>query len=179
MGLNRDRGRARRVCQLHAREHQSPAIPWRRPRFPAQVIYHDFGGRRSSFAGGNYPDVLVYDKDYVLKYALAGSPGKGLLYNWKYHQFTAIDPFLARVQVSVTLDPTDICYGFYSYQEPDIVFTDLDVNPFTNQNVRNRIVQFFYKPHSSDPFRTIFYQILNNDGSVFLTNDPNPGYEDG
>jgi hypothetical protein len=84
-----------------------------------------------------------------------------------------------RVQVAVTLDPTDICYGFYSYQEPDIVFTDLDVNPFTNQNVRNRIVQFFYKPHSSDPFRTIFYQVLNNDGSVFLTNDPNPGYPTG
>jgi hypothetical protein len=92
------------------------------------------------------PRVLVYDKEYVLKYALAGSPGKGLLYNWKYHQFTAIDPFLARVQVSVSLDPTDICYGFYSYQEPDIVFTDLDVNPFTNQNVRNRIVQLTSSP---------------------------------
>ena len=97
------------------------------------------------------PDVLVFDKDYNLKYALAGAPGKGLLYNWKYHQFTAIDPFLARVQVAVSLDPTDICYGFYPYQEPGIVYTDLDVNPFTNQNVRNRIVQFYYKPHSLDP----------------------------
>ena len=42
--------------------------------------------------------------------------------------------------------------------------------------MRNRIVQFYYKPHSLDPFRTIFYQILNNDGTVFLTNDPDPGY---
>jgi hypothetical protein len=91
----------------------------------------------------------------------------------------AIDPLLARVQVAVTLDPTDICYGFYPYQEPDIVYTDLDVNPFTNQNVRNRIVQFYFKPHSADPFRTIFYQILNNDGTVFLTNDPDPGYPTG
>jgi hypothetical protein len=139
----------------------------------------EFERKRVFFAGGHYPDVLVFDKDYNLKYALAGAQGKGLLYNWKYHQFVAIDPFLARVQVAVTLDPADICYGFYCYQEPDIVYTNLDVNPFTNQNVRNRIVQFYYKPHSLDPFRTIFYQILNNDGTVFLTNDPDPGYPTG
>ena len=139
----------------------------------------EFERKRVFFTGSRYPDVLVFDKDYNLKYALAGALGKGLLYNWKYHQFTAIDPLLARVQVAVTLEPTDICYGFYSYQEPDIVYTDLDVNPFTNQNVRNRIVQFYYKPHSLDPFRTIFYQILNNDGTVFLTNDPDPGYPTG
>jgi hypothetical protein len=139
----------------------------------------EFERKRVYSAGGRFPDVLVFDKDYNLKYALAGAQGKGLLYNWKYHQFVAIDPLLARVQVAVTLDPTDICYGFYPYQEPDIVYTDLDVNPFTNQNVRNRIVQFYYKPHSLDPFRTIFYQILNNDGSVFLTNDPDPGYPTG
>jgi hypothetical protein len=139
----------------------------------------EFERKQVFFYGGNYPDVLVYSSDYTLKFALAGSPGKGLLYNWKYHQFVAIDPLLARVQVAVSLDPTDICYGFYPYQEPDIVYTDLDVNPFTNQNVRNRIVQFYYKPHSLDPFRTIFYQILNNDGTVFLTNDPDPGYPTG
>jgi hypothetical protein len=139
----------------------------------------EFERKRVFFAGGHYPDVLVFDKDYNLKYALAGAQGKGLLYNWKYHQFVAIDPLLARVQVAVSLDTTDICYGFYCYQEPDIVYTDLDVNPFTNQNVRNRIVQFYYKPHSLDPFRTIFYQILNNDGTVFLTNDPDPGYPTG
>ena len=79
----------------------------------------------------------------------------------------AIDPLLARVQVAVSLDPTDICYGFYPYQEPDIVFTGLDITPFTNQNVRNRIVQFYFKPHSLDPFRTIFYQILNKTARSF------------
>jgi len=100
----------------------------------------EFERKRVFFAGGHYPDVLVFDKDYNLKYALAGAQGKGLLYNWKYHQFVAIDTLLARVQVAVSLDTTDICYGFYPYQEPDIVYTDLDVNPFTNQNVRNRIV---------------------------------------
>ena len=35
------------------------------------------------------------------------------------------------------------------------------------------------QPHSLDPFRTIFYQILNNDGTVFLTNDLDPGYPTG
>ena len=102
----------------------------------------------------------------------ADSPNNGLLYNWKYHQFVAIDPFLARVQFSVTLDPIDICYGFYSYQEPDIVFTGLDINPFTNQTVRNRIVQFYYKNDGVDHYHVIFWQILNTDGSVFSTNDP-------
>ena len=36
-------------------------------------------------------------------------------------------------------------YGFYSYQEPDVVFTGLDINPFTNQSVRNSVVQFYLK----------------------------------
>jgi hypothetical protein len=78
----------------------------------------EFERKRVFFAGGRYPDVLIFDKDYNLKYALAGAAGKGLLYNWKYHQFVAIDPLLVRVQVAVSLNPTDICYGFYPYQEP-------------------------------------------------------------
>jgi hypothetical protein len=58
----------------------------------------------------------------------------------------------------------------------DIVFTGLDINPFTNQNVRNRIVQFYYKSTGLDPFRVIYFQILNNDGSIFQTNDPSSTY---
>ena len=37
----------------------------------------EFERKRVFFAGGNYPDVLVFDKDYNLKYALVGALGKG------------------------------------------------------------------------------------------------------
>jgi len=119
------------------------------------------------FDGIHYPDVLVYDKNYVLKYALAGSGRRGYLFPWKLSQFRDIDPATGVVQVSVELDPTDIVFGFYSYREPDVVYRDLDLNPFTNPEVCNRLIRFIYNPAGPTPFRTIYHQILNTNGTVY------------
>ena len=119
------------------------------------------------FDGIHYPDVLVYDKNYVLKHALAGSARRGYLFPWKLSQFRDIDPEAGVVQVTVELDPTDIVFGFYSYREPDVVYRDLDLNPFTNPEVCNRLVRFIYNPDGPTPFRTIYHQILNTDGTVY------------
>lgn len=124
------------------------------------------------FAGGIYPDVLVYDSNNVLKYALAGAPGNGFLYPWQLNQFTDIDTSTGIIQLAIELDPTDIVYAFYSYQETDVVFRTLDLNPYTNPNMRNRVVQFYEKSNGEDPLHYIYYAVLNSDGSVFQTNDP-------
>jgi hypothetical protein len=101
-------------------------------------------------------------------------------YNWKRGKITAIDAKTATVQIQVTLAPTDIVWGFYPYQEPDIVYNAIDCNPFTNPAVRNCIVQFYYRT-DSDPMRSIYHQVFDAGGTPatdqtgkLLTNDPNP-----
>jgi|SRR5208337_63786 len=128
------------------------------------------------------PDILVFDSNYVIKYALDGSlPGspikRGTLYNWKRGQVQFIDPNKGRVQVAVTLDPTDIIYGFYAYNEPDVLYTALDVNPFTNTAVADKIVEFYFKSNGSDPFHYIYHQVIDPvTGAISgATNDPAPG----
>jgi len=127
---------------------------------------------------GNLPDILVFDQNYAFKYALAGSQKEGFEYPWKYNQILTIDPWQARVQVgpAITLDPTDVVHGFYPYAERDVIYTHLDVNPFTNPDVRNRVVQFFHIPAPASPAlpmtRTFFYRILNLDGTVYKVYGP-------
>lgn len=132
------------------------------------------------------PDILVFNSDYSIKYALDGSlpgspPRRGTLYNWQRGLTQFIDAYKGRVQVAVTLAPTDIVYGFYSYLEPDVVYTNLDVNPYTNPNVKNRIVQFYYKTNGADPFHYIYHQVIDpvtgpisSSLGSWATNDPSP-----
>lgn len=133
-----------------------------------------FERRPIYFHNGQYPDVLVYDHNYVLKYALAGKTGNGFLYPWRLNQFVDIDSNTGIVQTALELDPTDIVYGFYSYEEDDVIFRGLDVNPYTNPNIRNRVVQFYQKTNGIDALHYIYYAVLNEDGSTFTTNDLAP-----
>lgn len=134
-----------------------------------------FERRPIYFHNNQYPDVLVYDKNYVLKYALAGKTGNGFLFPWRLNQFVDIDPNTGLVQVAVELDPTDIVFGFYSYQESDVIFRGLDVNPYTNPAVRNRVIKFYQKTNGLDTIHYLYYSILNSDGTTFKTNDISPG----
>lgn len=126
------------------------------------------------FNNNQYPDVLIYDQNYVLKYALAGKTGNGFLYPWQLNQFIDIDPNTGIVQVAVEVDPTDIIFGFYSYQENDVIFNSLDVNPYTNPAVRNRVIQFYQKSNGVDPLHYLYYAVLNEDGTTYQTNDTSP-----
>jgi hypothetical protein len=130
--------------------------------------------RRPIYNTSNYPDVLIYDKNYVLKYALAGKVGNGFLYPWRLNQFVDIDLNTGVVQVAVNVDPTDIVFGFYSYDEEDVIFKSLDVNPYTNPAIRNRVVQFYQKTNGIDPLHYLYYAVLNSDGSTYQTNDMAP-----
>jgi hypothetical protein len=137
------------------------------------------------------PDLIIFDKDYKVKYALEGTAvgqprRRGTLYNWKRGLIKQdIDAYKARLELMVELDPTDICYGFYSYVEPDVIYRGLDCNPFTNSNVRNKVIQFYYKnvtadsasiTAGADPFTFIYHQILDLQGNAIAgqTNDPAP-----
>lgn len=133
-----------------------------------------FERRPIYFRSGVYPDILVYDKNNVLKYALAGKTGNGFLFPWRLNQFVDIDPNSGQVQVAVELEPDDIIFGFYSYQEYDVIFRSLDLNPYTNPAIRNRIVQFYQKTDGVDPLHYLYYVVLNSDGTTFSTNDPSP-----
>jgi len=126
------------------------------------------------FRNNIFPDLLVYDKNNVLKYALAGTTGKGFLFPWRLNQFVDIDSTTGVLQVAVELAPDDIVFAFYSYEEDDIVFRGLDVNPYTNPAIRNRVIQFYQKVNGADPLHYIYYNILNEDGSTFATNDTAP-----
>ena len=77
---------------------------------------------------------------------------RGSLYPWKRGLFAkdGIDHYNARIELLVELDPTDIVFGFYSYRETDVVFRALDVNPFTNPDVKNRVIKFYFKNNGSD-----------------------------
>lgn len=129
------------------------------------------------------PDILVFDKDNAFRYALEGTATglprrRGSLYNWKRGLIKDIDPTNGRVQVSVSLNPTDIIFGFYSYNEQDLIYMPLDVNPFTNPNVRNRVIQFYYKTDPAQLYTSVYHQVLDETGApvVGLTNDTNPTY---
>lgn len=145
----------------------SSVIEFERPQ-----IYYD---------PANLPSILVFDKDYKVKYALDGSlPGsparRGTLYNWQRGLIQFIDPYKGRIQVAVVLDPTDIAFAFYSYLEPDIVYTNLDINPFTNTSVKNKIIEFYFKSNGADPLHYIYHQVIDPVTGPILgaTNDPNP-----
>jgi hypothetical protein len=136
--------------------------------------------RKQIFNSSQYlPDILVFSKDNVIKYAIEGTKQqrRGTLYNWSRGavSYDSVDFYKARVQVSVTLDPTDIVFGFYVYREQDVIYTALDMNPHTNPIVENKIVEFYYKNDMDVPFHNIFYNIIDpaTGGSVG-TNDTDP-----
>ncbi len=141
----------------------------------------EFERKQIFYDASHLPDILIFDKNYVIKHALEGTlPGtpqlRGTLYNWQRGLIQFVDAYKGRIQVAVTLDPTDIVFGFYSYLEPDIVYRKLDVNPFTNQSVKNQIVEFYYKSNGADPFHYIYHQVIDPvTGPVTgATNDPSP-----
>jgi len=105
---------------------------------------------------------------------------KGSMYNWTRGMLSAstTDFYKARVDLSVTLDPTDIVFGFYTYMEPNYLMIDLDVNPYTNPLVKNNVINIYYKNDPAIPTKNIFYAVYPFDaqeGSIpLLTNDTNP-----
>lgn len=141
----------------------------------------EFERKQIFYDSAHLPDILVFDKNNVIKYALEGTlPGtprrRGTLYNWKRGLTQFVDPYKARVQVAVTLDPTDIVFGFYSYLEPDVIYRGLDVNPFTNPSVKDQVVQFYFKTDGADPLHYIYHQVIDpvTGPIVGATNDTNP-----
>lgn len=127
------------------------------------------------------PDILVFNADYSIKYALDGSqpgspPRRGTLYNWQRGLVQFVDAYKGRIQIALPLAPTDIIYGFYSYYEPDVVYQNIDVNPYTNSAVKNKIIQFYYKSNGADPYHYIYHQVFDPvTGEIpGATNDPYP-----
>jgi len=103
--------------------------------FDRQGIYND---------PNHLPDIVVFDSNQEIKYAMDGSANgepetHGTLYPWKRNQISDVDPFTGRVAVVPTVLTTDTVYGFYSYFEPDVVYTALDVNPVTNPSIKNTV----------------------------------------
>ena len=71
-----------------------------------------------------YPDILVYDKNYNIKLALDGvqpnlskPADKGYLFPWRSGQLLDIDPINGRCHVGVDLEPDDIIFGFYRHSD--------------------------------------------------------------
>jgi len=129
-----------------------------------------------------YPDILVYDANYNLKYALEGLPpnlqrplDKGYLFPWRTSQLTDIDPKNGRVQTQVSLDPTDLVFGFYSYSELDFIYRGLDVNPYSNSDVKEKVLFFYHKSQPTvDPNHVVYHEIRDINNNVISTNDPSP-----
>lgn len=91
----------------------------------------EFERKRIYFDGRKYPDILVFDANYNCKFALDGNPvgspeTEGYLYPWAKNRIAACDALNGRVQVSAEIAADDIIYGFYFYEEPDLVYTALD-----------------------------------------------------
>jgi hypothetical protein len=108
----------------------------------------EFERKRIWWDGKKYPDVLVFDKNYELKFALDGNAvesleKQGYVYPWSRSHFMQIDPLNGRVRVNVDIAADDIVFGFYFYEELDLIYTALDVNPFTNPGIGNKIVPPF------------------------------------
>jgi hypothetical protein len=98
----------------------------------------EFERKRIWWDGKKYPDVLVFSKNYEIKHALDGNPVEsaeklGYVYPWSRSRFTQIDPLHGRVRVDVDIAEDDIVYGFYFYEELDLIYTS-----FTNPAIRNR-----------------------------------------
>jgi len=129
-----------------------------------------------------YPDILVYDSNYQLKYALEGLPpnlqqpaDKGYLFPWRLSQMVDIDSKNGRVQTQVDLDPTDQVFGFYSYSEMDFIYRGLDVNPYSNPAVKEMVLFFYYKPQPTvDPKHVVYHEVRDINNNVISTNDPSP-----
>jgi len=135
------------------------------------------------------PDILIFDEDNNFKYALDGyvqigpvkadDPPylKGTVYNWQRGQITSLDLTYARVDVTVELDPTDIVWGFYTYAEPDVIYTNFDINPVTNPIAKNSILNMYVKFTDITPGQNIYHQLLDSGGNVIAgqTDDPFPG----
>lgn len=141
----------------------------------------EFERKQIFYDPAHLPDILVFDKDYAIKFALEGTlPGsprrRGTLYDWKRGLIQFVDTYKARVQVAVDLLSTDIVFGFYSYREDDVVYRNLDVNPFTNKGVKNKVVEFYYKNDDLDPFHYIYHQVIDPVSGPITgeTNDPDP-----
>lgn len=139
----------------------------------------EFARRPILFDGKQYPDVLVFDKDYNFKYALDGTPvgvtsKKGFLYPWKRAQVLEMDLAAGRLHLAVPLEKDDQCFGFYFYKEPDVIYRDLDINPFTNPDVKNRVIQIVYKPNATNPFQNLYHRVLDEYGDPIaeLSNEP-------
>ena len=134
------------------------------------------------------PDILVFNKDGNIKFALDGfvqtssvsssNPPflKGFVYNWQRGQISSMDHTYARVDIAGELDPTDIVWGFYAYNEPDVLYTDFDLNPVTNPAAKNTILQLYAKFTDGTPGKYIYHQLLDAEGNAIpgQTNDPNP-----
>ena len=119
-----------------------------------------------------YPDVLVFDRDYNFKFALDGSPTntaarRGYLYPWKRSQIREMDTAKGRLRLAVALEPDDKVFGFYFYQERDIIYRGLDINPFTNPVLKNRVIEFVYDDEET-PFRRIFHRVFSSPGMYDL-----------
>jgi hypothetical protein len=144
-----------------------PKLPYMFASWVPGVVYKNnviqFERKDISFDGIHFPDVLVYSSDYQLKYALAGSPYRGYEYPWRQNQIipAGIEPYSATVQTLVALDTTDIVFGFYNYAEYKILYTDLDVNPFTNPSVRNMEISFIYNPNGPVANKVIYHQVVD------------------
>lgn len=141
----------------------------------------EFERKQLLYNPNQLPDVIILNSDYSIKYAIDGTapgspPRRGSIYPWKRGLIQFVDGMNSRIQVAVPLDPTDIVYAFYSYNEQDVVYTNLDINPFTNPNVRNRTIQFYYKNNGQDLFHYIYHQVIDPvTGPVTeMTNDPSP-----
>lgn len=143
----------------------------------------EFERKQIFFDSAHLPDILVFNADYSIKYALEGTlPGsarrRGTLYDWKRGLIQFVDTYKARVQVAVDLDPTDVIFGFYSYREDDVIYHNLDVNPFTNKSIKDKVVEFYYKDNGTDTFHYIYHRVIDpatGDPIAGATNDPNPG----
>jgi len=73
----------------------------------------EFERKRIWWDGKKYPDVLVFSKDYEIKYALDGNSVEsveklGYVYPWSRGHFTQIDPLNGRVRVDIDIAEDDI-----------------------------------------------------------------------
>jgi hypothetical protein len=128
------------------------------------------------YNGTQSPDILIFNANNQILYALDGTSinslsTKGYEYPWAKGLINEVDAYAGRVSVSVNLDPTDIVYGFYAYQENDVLYTDIDVNPFTNPSSRNGQVTFYLKTNGIDTTRYLYYTLTDVNGNVLQTND--------
>lgn len=131
------------------------------------------------YDANHLPDLLIFDQNNNIKYAVDGTSvllqsTKGFEYPWKQGLISFFDPDAGRISLTVTIDPTDIIFAFYSYYELDVLFTDLDINPFTNPLVRNAEIDLYYKTDGINPLKYLYYSITDSSGDIVGTNDTSP-----